>query len=96
VATYISLIKYTDMGVANVKDSPKRLDMARERLGAIGVDIKDVYLTMGSYDLVAIIEAPDNETVARALLTLGSQGSVSTTTLAAFDEDSFRRIVASL
>ena len=96
MATFISLINYTDQGIANVKDSPKRLDMAREGLEAMGVTIKEFYLTMGDYDAVTIIDAPDGATAARALLAIGAQGNVSTTTLQAFGEDEFRNIVASL
>ena len=96
MATYISLVSYTEQGIANVKDSPKRLDQAREGFEALGVTIKDVYLTMGEHDLVIITEADDPANVARALLATGSMGNVSTTTMLAFDEDAYREIVGSL
>ncbi len=96
MATFISLISFTEQGIANIKDSPKRLDQAREGFEAMGVTIKDVYLTMGAYDVVAITEAPDAATAAKALLTMGSMGNVSTTTLTAFTEDEYREIVAGL
>ncbi len=94
--TYIALLKYTQQGAANFKDSPKRLDTGREMFKKAGAEIKDTYLTMGRYDLVCIIEAPDDETVARLLLQLGSQGNVQTETLKAFSEDQFRKIAASV
>ncbi len=94
--TYIALLKYTQQGVANLKDSPKRLDAGREAFKKAGAEIKDTYLTMGRYDLVCIIDAPDDETVARLLLQLGSQGNVQTETLKAFSEDQFRKIAASV
>jgi uncharacterized protein with GYD domain len=94
--TYITLLRWTQQGVANVKDSPRRLDAGREAFKKFGVEIKDTYLTMGRYDLVCVIEGPDDETVARALLTLGSQGNVQTETLPAFTEDQFRKITGSL
>ena len=94
MATYITLLKWTQQGVANVKDSPKRLDLGREAFKKYGVEIKDTWLTMGRYDLVCVIEGPDDETVARALLTLGSQGNVQTETLTAFTEAQFRKITA--
>jgi len=94
--TYISLISWTQQGVAKVKDSPNRLDAGREAFKKLGVEIKDTYLTMGRYDLVCVIEGPDDEAVARALLTLGSQGNVQTETLKAWTEDDFRKIVGSL
>ncbi len=96
MATFISLISYTEQGIANVKDSPKRLDQARDAFAAMGVTLKDVYLTMGAYDVVTITEAPDAETAAKALLMIGSMGSVSSTTLTAFPEAEFRDIIAGL
>lgn len=94
--TYIALLKYTQQGVANLKDSPQRLDAGRKLFKKAGAKIKDTYLTMGRYDLVCIIEAPDDETVAGLLLQLGSQGNVQTETLKAFSEDQFRKIAASV
>ena len=94
--TYIALLNWTGQGVENVKDSPSRLDAGREEFKKIGVHIKDTYLTMGRHDLVCIIEAPDDETYARAMLSLGSQRNVSTETLKAFTEDQYRRICASV
>jgi uncharacterized protein with GYD domain len=94
--TYITLLRWTQQGVANVKDSPKRLDAGREAFKKFGVEIKDTYLTMGRYDLVCVIEGPDDATVARALLTLGSQGNVQTETLKAWNENDFRKIVNSI
>lgn len=94
--TYIALINWTQQGIAKAKESPNRLDTGREAFKKMGVEIKDTYLTMGRYDLVCIIDAPDDETYARAMLGLGGQGNVSTETLKAFDEDQFRKIAASL
>lgn len=94
--TYIALLKYTQKGIAAVEGSPARLDAGRGAFKKLGVEIKDTYLTMGRYDLVCVIDAPDDETYARAMLTLGSQGNVSTETLKAFNEDEFRKIVGSL
>jgi uncharacterized protein with GYD domain len=94
--TYIALLKYTQQGVAKIKDSPKRLDDGRKLFKKAGAEIKDTYLTMGRYDLVCIIDAPDDKTVARLLLQLGSQGNVQTETLKAFSEDQFRKITASV
>ena len=94
--TYITLLKWTQQGVANVKASPKRLDAGRKAFKKAGAEIKETYLTMGRYDLVCVIDAPDDETVARVLLQLGSQGNVQTETLKAFSEEQFRSIVSSL
>jgi uncharacterized protein with GYD domain len=94
--TYIALIKYTQQGIGKVKDSPARLDAGREKFKQLGVQIKETYLTMGRYDLVQVVEAPDDETYARVTLELGSQGNVQTETLKAFTEDQFRKIVGSI
>jgi uncharacterized protein with GYD domain len=94
--TYITLLTYTKQGAANIKDSPKRLDAGRKAFKKFGVEIRDTYLTMGAYDLVCVIEGPDDESVARALLTLGSQGNVQTETMKAWNEDDFRKIVKSI
>jgi uncharacterized protein with GYD domain len=96
MATYITLIRWTQQGAGKVKDSPKRLDAGRKAFKKLGVEIKDTYLTMGRYDLVCVIEGPDDDTVARALLSLGSQGNVQTETLKAWTEDEFRKITSSL
>jgi uncharacterized protein with GYD domain len=94
--TYITLLKWTEQGIAKVKESPKRLDAGRKAFKKKGVEIKDTYLTMGRYDLVCVVEGPDDETVAAALISLGSQGNVQTETLKAFDEDQYRKILGSL
>ena len=94
--TYIALLSWTGKGVGAVKDSPSRLDAGREAFKKLGVNIKDTYLTMGQYDLVCVIEAPDDETYAAALLSLGAQGNVKTETLKAFSEDQYRKICASV
>lgn len=96
MATFITLINFTEQGIANIKDGPKRLDAAREALGAMGVSITEVFLTMGPYDMVTIVEGPDDETAAKALLTIGAQGNISTLTLKAFTEDEYRSIIAGL
>ena len=94
--TYIVLTKYTQQGIQNIKESPARFDAAKKAMQSMGGDLKQVFLTMGQYDLVVIAEAPDDETIARFALATGALGSVSTQTLRAFSEDEFRKIVAGL
>ena len=94
--TYIALLNWTQQGASKISASPKRLDAGRKAFKKVGAEIKDVYLTMGRYDLVCVIEAPDDESYAKALLGLASQGNVSTETLKAFSEDEYRKIIASL
>ncbi len=93
---YISLLRWTQQGVANAKDSPKRLDAGRAAFKKLGVEIKDTYLTMGRYDLVCVIEGPNDESVAQALISLGAQGNVQTETLKAWNEADYRKITGSL
>jgi len=96
MATYVMLVHWTEKGMQQVKDSPKRLDTAKRALKEMGGDFKSFYMTMGDYDLVAIYEAPDDAVAARFTLMLGMLGNVRSTTLKAFPEAAYREIVASL
>lgn len=94
--TYLTLLRYTQTGIQNIKESPARLDAAKQLARSLGSEIKAVYLTMGRYDLAVISEAPNDEVVAKFALAVGSRGAVSTETLRAFPEDDYRRIIAEL
>ena len=96
MGTYIALFNYTDQGIRNIKDSPDRAEAARKAIQDMGGDMKAIYLTMGTYDLIAIIEAPSDEVATRFVLATGALGNVRTTTLKAFTEAEFRDIVAGL
>lgn len=96
MVTYIMLVSWTDQGIRSVKDSPKRLDGVRKLAKKLGCELKEMYLTIGAYDLVAVAEGKDDESVARLLLSLASAGNVRTTTLKAFPEDDYRKILAAL
>ena len=93
---YIMLINYTDQGIRNIRDSPNRAQAARELARSLGAEMKDLYLTMGGYDLVCTVEADSDEAIAKLTLALGSAGNVRTTTLRAFTEQEFKDIVDSL
>ena len=96
MATYILLINWTDQGIRSVKDSPKRLDASRAVAKKMGVKFNDFYLTMGDHDMVALIEAPNDDTIAKFVLGLASAGNVRTKTLKAFSEKDYRSIIGSL
>jgi uncharacterized protein with GYD domain len=96
MATYIGLVKYTQQGIAAIKDSPKRLDDFKKLCEQHGAKVQSFFLTMGRCDLVVVIEAPDDATVAKVILKVSSGGNVSTETLRAFPEAEYRQIVASL
>ena len=96
MATYIILFCLTEQGIRKVKESPARVDAAKQTFRAMGAEVKEFYSVMGQYDTVFIVEAPDDETVAKAALTIGSLGNVRTETLRAFSEDEYRKIIAEL
>jgi uncharacterized protein with GYD domain len=96
MATYVSLIRWTEKGIANVKESPARLETAKKAFKAAGAELKQFYLVMGRYDLVVVSEAPDDETASKVALTLGAAGAIRTETLRAFNEDEYRKIIAAL
>ena len=94
--TYISLLSFTQKGVENLKESPARLQKAREAARAGGGDIKEFYLTLGRYDMVTISEAPSDEAYATTLLAIAEAGAIRSETLRAFTEDEYRKIIAAL
>ena len=90
---YITLVNFTDQGIHNLKDSPHRADMFLEVADKAGAHVKEVYWTLGDHDGVLIIEAPDDETAAAVLLSLGSHGNVRIKTLRAFDWPEFQSVL---
>ena len=94
--SYLSLINWTEQGIQSVKDSPERLDAAKAAIEAAGGRLIFFYMTMGEYDIATLIEAPDDQTASRVLLSLGAEGSIRTKTMRAFTEDEYRSIVGSL
>ena len=96
MATYITLVNYTDQGIQNIKDAPKRIRDFRKLIASMGGKLKSVHLTLGGYDLVVVGEAPDDETMAKAILMVAGQGNIRTTTMRAFNEAEIKDIVSSL
>ena len=96
MATYLIQSQWTDQGIRNVKESAKRLDLGKKKLKEIGEEIKAFYLTTGPYDMLAVVDVPNDEVLAAHLLWLGSQGNLRTQTMRAFTEDEFRNIVGRL
>jgi uncharacterized protein with GYD domain len=93
---YISLFNWTEQGLQNVKDTAQQVQAGRQGLEAAGGRLIGIWWTIGAYDGVMIFEAPDDETATGLLLTLGMQGNARTTTLRAFGEEEFERIVQGL
>ncbi|HEU0073121.1 MAG TPA: GYD domain-containing protein [Dehalococcoidia bacterium] len=96
MAKYIILGKYTTQGISRIKDGPGRTAAARKAFDAAGCKMTEFSLTLGHYDFVTQVEAPDDETFARALLAIASSGNITTETLRAFTEEEYTRITASL
>ena len=84
MATYIVLGNFTDQGVRNVKDTTKRADAFKELAKSSGATVKEIYWTLGQYDIVATVEALDDKVATTLGLTLGKAGNVRTQTLRAF------------
>jgi len=96
MATYLMLFHLTQKGRETITEGPTRLEAAKQTLHALGVEVKDFYLLMGQYDAIFIVEAPSDETVAKAALTLGARGTVSTETLRAFTEEEYMRLIVGM
>ncbi len=94
--TYMTLIKYTQQGIENMKDSPNRLDMAKELFKSMGGELKSFHLAMGRFDAVVIAEGPDDETATKLAMTIGAAGAIRTETFRVFPEDEYRKIISEL
>jgi uncharacterized protein with GYD domain len=94
--THIALLRWTPQGLQNIKQSPSRLDAARKLFEPAGIRIKDFYMVTGQYDMVAILEAPDDIALAKAILSLGAQGNIKSETCRAFTEQEFREVITSI
>jgi uncharacterized protein with GYD domain len=94
--TYISLVDWTGEGIENVKESPNRLQQAREMFTSHGGELSQFFMTMGEHDMVVVSKFPDDESYAKAMLQTARGGSVRTKTLKAFTEEEYRDIVDAL
>ncbi|MDA7088725.1 GYD domain-containing protein [Pseudomonas sp. SA3-5] len=95
MATFISLVNFTDQGIRAVKDSPDRFQAFKALAEKAGIAIHAVYWTVGSYDLVLIVEG-DEETATALLLKVGSLGNIRTQTLRGFSEQEMRKIIGNM
>ncbi len=94
--TYVALLNWTDQGIRNFRDTLERSDRAAEVAQKHGGRIEQIYWTVGPYDLVAILEAPDDESATAFLLETGSAGNVRSTTLRAYDREEMSGILERL
>jgi uncharacterized protein with GYD domain len=92
--TYIVLGQFTEQGIRNVKDTSKRADAAKELVKKFGAKVLDLYWTIGRYDCVFIIEAPDDESITAFALSSGKLGNVRTETLRAFTQSEINQLLS--
>ena len=96
MATFVALLNFTDQGIRTVKDTTKRAAAVREMAKKNGIDMKDIYWTLGQYDLVVTFTAPDEATMTAFGLSLGMAGNVRTQTLRAFSADEMNDILSKM
>ena len=96
MATYIVLNTFTDQGIRNVRETTSRADQVREMAKKFGVTVKEVYWTLGSYDVVTIFEAQDESSITALCLAVGSAGNVRTQMLRAFNRDEMKAVLAKM
>jgi len=89
--TYILLSTLTDEGRKTVKERPQRIKEVNKEIEALGVKVVAQYAVLGPYDFINVVEAPDNRTIARVSMELGSRGTVQIMSLAAIPIDEFIR-----
>ena len=94
MATYVILYTYTTEGAKNIRESVKRAGRIRQQNARVGFTVKDVYWTQGSYDMVAIVDAPSEEAMMGAMMNVVSAGNVTSLTMRAFDAVEMSRVLA--
>lgn len=95
MATFISLVNFTDQGIRNIKDSPDRLAAFKTIAEKSGVSLKAVFYTVGQYDMVVIVEGTDEGATA-AMLKVGSLGNVRSQTLRGFSPEEMKKIIGTI
>lgn len=89
MSTYILLSKVTDQGAATIKERPDRIKEVNKEIEKLGAEVKEQWAVLGPYDFVNVVEAPDEETIARVSAELGSRGTIKIQTLTALSIDEF-------
>jgi uncharacterized protein with GYD domain len=96
MATYISLVQFTDKGIHAAKETTRRVTEWAAKVQSLGVTIKQMYWTLGQYDQVCVFEAPNDETAASVLLSADILGNIRTQTLRAFTSVEMEKILANI
>ncbi len=89
MATYLMLCKLTPQGTATIKNNPERILEVNQEIESLGAKVTAQWATLGEYDFVSVVEAPDTQTIARVSLELGSRGTTTYETLAAIPVEEF-------
>ncbi len=93
MATYILLANFTDQGMRNLKDTTKRADAVKEAGKKLGVNMKEIYWTMGQYDIVVVAEAPDDASISAYALATGMAGNIRGQTMRAYSRDEMNAVI---
>jgi uncharacterized protein with GYD domain len=96
MATYVGLIQFSDQGIRNIKETIKRGDAAMAEAEKMGMKIREEFWTMGAYDVVIVVDAPDAETMSAFMLKIGSLGNVKSHTMRAFRREEMEGILAKI
>jgi uncharacterized protein with GYD domain len=94
--TFIITMNWTEQGIRNVKEAPKRAATAREIAKKVGVEIKQTYLTNGDADFITIIESASGDNVAKFCMAIGAMGNIRTRTVRAWSEAEYAKLIAEL
>ena len=94
MANYVVLANFTDQGIRGIKDTTQRAQAFRDLARKMGAEIKDIFWTLGAYDVVLTMQAPNDETAASVLMKAGSLGNLTSRTLRAFTEKEMDSILA--
>jgi uncharacterized protein with GYD domain len=96
MATFVVLGCFTDQGIRGVRDTAKRAEAFQQKAKKVGATVKDVYWTLGQYDVVAVCDAPDDATASALVYSLAAQGNVRTETLRAFAQAEIGAILSKM
>jgi uncharacterized protein with GYD domain len=94
--TFIAMLTWTDQGIRTVKDTPKRVQAAKEAAKRLGIEIKHIFLTTGEFDILSILEASDGDVIAKFAMAIGAQGNVRTRTVRAWPESDMMKLISEL
>jgi uncharacterized protein with GYD domain len=93
MATFVTLFKYTEQGIRNIKESPGRVEAAKKAAAQVGITFKETLWLRGEYDFLAILEAPDDATQMAFLINTLKMGNVRTLTMSAFNAAEMGKIL---